>query len=263
MKPDNRNISFGQVRNIPDNVEETRTIDFILSNGIRDRHHTILNMNNWKLDNYRKNPVVGYMHDLYGNMFTAPDPDDVLGHGKDLKIEGTGKDKMLTCSVVFDPPEVNMKAEKVFRKLLHGSLRAVSVGFLEIGTGSWGTGSEAQGRENETYRFAGQELIEFSVVNIGSNPDSGKRIHQSMRSTAKGALVYLFSLLGKRYTMSQIEDMRVCNVLTLLAGKDLGLRETDPDKMRIILENIRFLENAKIKMEQWKFLEKFRPPRVF
>ena len=82
-----KKITFGQVREIPTNVEESRIIPFVLSTPTRDRHHTILNQANWNLDNYRKNPVVGYMHNLYGDMCNPPNPDDIIAQDKGIGVE--------------------------------------------------------------------------------------------------------------------------------------------------------------------------------
>lgn len=227
-----KKITFGQVRDIPANADETRTLSFILSTPTRDRHHTILNQANWNLDNYRKNPVIGYMHNLYGNMCNAPDPDDVVGVSKSIGVEDLDGALALVSEAMFEPASLNLQADKIYRKLLLGTLRATSVGFLDIGKGSWGTGDEAQEAANETFRFAGQELLEYSIVNIPSNPDGSKRANEAMRNQTTAAIMYAFRELGKNFRLSQIESMRVRDVLDLLDGKDIEIRETDPDKVR-------------------------------
>jgi len=231
-----KKITFGHVRAIPEDAGETRIIPFILSTPERDRHHTKLNQDNWLLDNYRKNPVVGYMHNLYGDLCNVPDPDDVIGQDKGVGTIIDNGIKVLSGSTLFDPPELNIKAEKIFRKLLLGSLRAVSVGFKDIGKGYWGQGDEAEGRDNETYYFEGQELYEYSVVNIPGNAGAGKRDMRFMRENTYAALMYAFRELGKNYRLSQIETMRVRDILDLLDGKDIEIRETDPDKVRLMLQ---------------------------
>lgn len=232
-----KKITFGQVRDIPKDANESRIIPFILSTPERDRHHTTLNQKEWNLDNYRKNPVVGYMHNLYGNMCDAPDPDDVIGQDKNTATEDINGALCLTGMAQFDPADVNLKAEKIFRKLLLGSLRAASVGFLDIGKGAWGQGDEAEGRDKETYYFAGQELLEWSVVNIPSNAGAGKRANGLIRIQSYAALMYIQKELGKNFTLSQIENFRVRDILDLLDGKDIDLNERDPEKMRKKLED--------------------------
>ena len=113
----------------------------------------------------------------------------------------------------------------------------MSVGFMDIETGIWGTGDEAQGKDNETYYFAGQELLEYSVVNIPSNAGAGKRVHELLRNQSYAALMYIQRELGKNYTLGQIENFRLRDILDLLDGKDLQIRETDPDKVRKMIQD--------------------------
>ena len=229
------NISFGHVRDIPQNAQETRIVPWIVSTFTRDRHHTILNQGNWKLENYRKNPIVGYMHTFGETLLTPPDPDFVIGKSILIDIEGSGNNRMLVSKVHFEPANVNLMAEKIFRKVLFGTLRSASVGFAEVGRGSWGPGDEAEGRVNETYRFAGQELLEWSVVNIPSNPDATKRKNRSVKEQGKSAILYALNELGSKYTIRQVEEMKISQVLDLLDGKDLGIRQTDPAKLHRML----------------------------
>ena len=61
----------------PKDIEETRTVQFVISTDSKDRHGTKLNMKNWQLDNFNRNPIVGYQHNVYGdNMCVPPNPDD-------------------------------------------------------------------------------------------------------------------------------------------------------------------------------------------
>lgn len=221
------------VRAIPDKVEESRSIPFVLSTTTRDAHHTVLNQDGWDLNRYRANPIVGYMHNVYGDMCNAPNPDDVIGLSKEIGVEEIEGQKVLSALAIFEPASINLMADKIFRKLIFGTLNAASVGFHEVGSGKWGKDDEDEGRENETYYFEGQELLEWSVVNIPSNPDGKKR---SMREQTASALAYAYRALGGRFRLSQIEDMRVRDILDLMDGKDIELKETDPDKVRKILQ---------------------------
>ena len=63
----------------------------------------------------------------------------------------------------------------MYQKVLFGSINAVSVGFIPVGKGAWGKGDEAPGEPNETYYYAGQELLEISVVNIPANGNALKK----------------------------------------------------------------------------------------
>jgi hypothetical protein len=248
MPPLSKQFGFGVRGDIPANAEESRIIQFILSTSTKDRHGTVLNQKGWDLENYKRNPIVAYQHNLSGGMCSDPNPDFVIGKSVKIGTEGKGDEKMLIADAQFEPAEVNPMAEKIFRKLLFGSLSRTSVGFLEKGHGQYGVNDEAEGRDNETYYFEGQELLEYSIVNIPSNPDAGKRgldnalLLRRMREEGYVQLMYAMKELGGRFRLSQIEQLRICDVLTLLDGKDLEINETDPDRVRILLA-----ENAAMK----------------
>jgi hypothetical protein len=197
---------FGELRAVAEDVEKTRTVQFVISNSTRDRHRTVLDPTKWQLDNFNRNGIVGYQHNVYGDgMCDGPNPDDVIGRGRAF-LEGD----QLIGEVVFEPAEINPQAEKIFRKVLFGSLRATSVGFAEIGKGTYGTGTEARGQAEETYYFAGQELLEFSIVNIPSNPDATKR---ALRDQTSHALMFVKRALGGDTSFADIEKLTVGQVL--------------------------------------------------
>ena len=149
--------------------EENRVITFVASDGSRDSAHTVLNPEGWDLSRFEKNPIIGYNHDIYGG-WSGNDADKVIGKGR-AYIE----DKKLMVDITFEPKEINQLAEKIYQKILFGSINAVSVGFLPLGKGAWGKGSEGPGEENETYYYAGQQLLEISVVNIPANGNATKK----------------------------------------------------------------------------------------
>ena len=149
--------------------EENRAITFVASDGSRDSAHTVLNPEGWDLSRFEKNPIIGYNHDIYGG-WSGNDADKVIGKGR-AYIE----DKKLMVDITFEPKEINELAEKIYQKILFGSINAVSVGFLPLGKGAWGKGSEGPGEENETYYYAGLQLLEISVVNIPANGNATKK----------------------------------------------------------------------------------------
>ena len=207
---ENTAFTQGHVRAIASNVEETRTVEFVISTNARDRYRTVLNPQNWKLDSFNANGIIGYNHNLYGDMCNAPSPDDVIGAGR-AWLEG----EQLIGSVTFEPGDENPLAEKIFRKVLRGTLKATSVGFTPFGKGRWGEGDEARGMDNETYYYEGQELLEFSIVNIPANPEALKR---SVRDQTSHALMYLRRATG--FSFADIENMTVRDVLGKLEDAD-------------------------------------------
>jgi len=192
---------------------ESRKVTFIASTYTKDRHGTVVNQKGWNLERFNANPITGYQHNVYGDaMCNAPDPDDVLGPAR-AWLEGN----QLMVEIDFETKDLNPKADKIFRKVQNGTLRAVSVGFVEMGEGKYGEGDEARGMENETYYFDGQELLEVSVVNIPSNPDALKK---SFRDSTANAIGYVSKALGGEFTLSEIGEMKVNEVMRLLGDKE-------------------------------------------
>ena len=206
--------TFGELRKTE---PDSRRVTFVASSTTRDRHRTVLNQNGWMLDNFNRNPITGYMHNIYGDICNPPNPDDVLGPAKawvESSTRATGE-KDLLVEIDFEEASLNPLADKIFRKIQNKSLRAVSVGFMELGEGTFGEKdkNEAEGMENETYYFRGQELLEVSVVNIPSNPDA---LIKQMRSNTRDAILYLVKAFGDKYSLSQIDEMKVKDIRELL-----------------------------------------------
>ena len=164
----NKDFIFGQVRKLDEN---SRTVTFVASDNSRDGHGTILPVDKWDLSRFEGNPVIGYQHTIS----YSDDPDDVIGTGR-AYIEGD----QLLLDITFEPEDINPLAEKVYKKVVHGTLKAVSVGFLPTKEGHMG--DKTRGEDPETYYFDGQELIEVSVVNIPSNKNALKKAMEMYRS---------------------------------------------------------------------------------
>jgi prohead serine protease len=161
---------------LPADVEKTRKVPFVISTSAKDRHSSRLNMKNWDLTNFNRNPIVGYQHNVYGdNMCVPPNPDDILGPAR-AWVETKNGVEVLMGEVTFETADINPLAEKIFQKVLNGTLRATSVGFLETGKGKTVKEKDPQGRDIEVYHFEGQELLEFSIVNIPSNPEATRKV---------------------------------------------------------------------------------------
>mgnify|MGYP001571625561 FL=1 len=212
----------GFVRAIPKEAKESREIDFVISSEAVDRYNTIIKIDGWHLDNYMKNPIIGYQHNVYGgDLCQPPNPDDVIGLSEVKK-----EDKLLTARALFETGDINPKAEKIFQKLLFGSLRSASVGFMEMGEG-------IMNEETKTYTFTGQELLEWSVVNIPANPDAAKR---HFRTTSDNAVNYIMGVLGNKYTAEEVEGMKISHVMQLIQNRFFNIedeRETQAELRRL------------------------------
>lgn len=162
-----RCLEFAEIRKSKDG---NRKMSFVASDNTRDSSRTVLNIKGWDLKRFNKNGIIGYNHNVYGSYSGSDDPDNIIGKGH-AYIDG---DKLMV-DVEFEPAGMNELADKIYKKLEFGTLKAVSVGFRPLGKGHWGKGDEALGEKNETYYYAGQELLEVSIVNIPANPNALKR----------------------------------------------------------------------------------------
>ena len=187
---------------IPADVEETRTLEFVASDNTRDSYGTVLPVDKWDLDRFNKHGLITYQHQYYSG-----DPDSVIGRGE-ARVEG----KKLIVRVTFEPAELNPRAEKVFRKLLAGTLNGVSVSFSPTSRtiGHWGEGKESRDGENPTFYFDGQELLEVAVVTIPSNKNATRRgFEEDIVRTIHDALD------GQR-TYTEIENMTIGEAMRLM-----------------------------------------------
>lgn len=152
--------------------EESRTFQFVISTEARDRHGTVIKADGWELENFNANPIVAYMHQTDSKWWseTPPDPDHILGVGRAFIEEG-----QLIGEVTFEDAETNPLADKIMRKIMHGTLRATSVGFRHI-DGHWGVVEDDE--DTGTYYYDRAELLEFSIVNIPSNPEALMRSYE-------------------------------------------------------------------------------------
>jgi len=214
-------------------AEETRTISFVASTGAEDRHGTVLNQANWDLKSFNSNPIIGYQHNVYGgDMCNAADPDDVIGKGVATVVSdtrGADTEQQLDIDITFESKDLNPKADKIFRKILNGTLNAVSVGFIPKGDGRYGIlGGDGEVTNKETYYYDGQELLEVSVVNIPSNAEA---LTKTVRSSTYDGIMFLKRFWGEKLTFSQIEKLTVGQIVKALdtgeapVVKDCGCKD--------------------------------------
>lgn len=213
-------------------AEETRTISFVASTSTEDRHGTVLNQANWDLANFNSNPIIGYQHNVYGgDMCNAADPDDVIGKGVATVVSSTRSaesEQQLDIDITFEPKELNEKADKIFRKILNGTLNAVSVGFIPKGEGRYGQLNGDETINKETYYYDGQELLEVSVVNLPSNAEA---LTKTVRSSTYDGIMFLKRFWGQKLSFSQIEKLTVGQIVKALdtgeapVVKDCGCNE--------------------------------------
>lgn len=144
---------------------KTRTIPFVFSDETRDSYGTVLSVDGWDLSQFNRMGVALYNHSSYGG-----DPDNVIGTAR-AWVEG----KKLLGEITFESAEINPKAEKVFQKVLAGTLKGCSVGFRSIERGKWGEGDEDISGSKPTYYYGKRMLLEISVTPIPANVNAKVR----------------------------------------------------------------------------------------
>lgn len=134
----------------PDSIkaEGNDQYSFVISTGAVDRDKDTVAPDGWKLDRYRKNPVVLWAHD--SRSLPIGKAETVLASGSALKAR-----------IKFAPTEF---AETVRRLVDGGFIRATSVGFI--------ADKAKFNDERGGVDFESQELLEFSLVPVPSNPDA-------------------------------------------------------------------------------------------
>ena len=155
------------VRDTTAEMLENRQVEFVISSESVDSYSTVFKMDGWDLSRYEANPIVAYQHRA-----GSDDPDDIIGTSTVRKEDGK-----LIGVVTFEDADVNPKAEKVFRKIQAGTLKMASIGARPS---EYRFGDESKGEDKDVLYFTRQELMEWSVVSIGSNPDAHKRNAESV-----------------------------------------------------------------------------------
>lgn len=130
---------------------EQRQMKFLISTDAVDRDNDILDPKGWQLENFQKNPVVMFAHD-YKSLPVA----------KCLAIEKVAKGVEATTE--FPPRGVYAFADTVYDMVKMGFLNATSVGFRPL--------EYEQATDRKGFNFKTQELTEWSIVPIPSNPEA-------------------------------------------------------------------------------------------
>lgn len=133
---------------------ESRALDFTISTASVDRYGDTIAVDGWKLTNFRKNPVVLWMHD--NSMLP-------VGKAGNVRVE----DGKLKARVEFTPAGLVKYNDIVFEMLKSGYLSATSVGFMPLKYNFVDDPSRRYGVD-----FLEQELLEFSIVTVPANPEA-------------------------------------------------------------------------------------------
>ena len=124
-------------------------LDFVISDGSLDRHGTRINPKGWDLTNFKKNPIA-----LFGHDSRFP-----IGTWSDIRAEGD----RLVATLQLAAKGTSQRIDEIISLIEQGVLRATSVGFSVIKFGTAG---------KDQYDYLEQELLETSVVSVGSNTNA-------------------------------------------------------------------------------------------
>lgn len=151
-----------QYRSTSEKLLENRQVEFVISSEAVDTYRTVFIQDGGNFSRFTPKGIVLYAHDSHSS-----DEDNVLGYGEVYR-EGN----LTIGRVTFEPKEINEKAEKVFRKIENGTPYMASIGFEPVKASF---GDRAKGEDPDVLYFREWNLLEFSVVPIGANPDAQKR----------------------------------------------------------------------------------------
>jgi HK97 family phage prohead protease len=130
--------------------ETTKTAIFTISDDGEDRMGEIVDQKSWNFKDYLKNPIVLFGHD-------PSKPEYVLGSAQSVDVAEDGSSTQATLK--FDTG-FNKKATLVYNQIKAGTLRCVSVGFI----------NHTEEVKDGTPVLSDNDLLEISIVPIPANP---------------------------------------------------------------------------------------------
>lgn len=172
-----------------DEDDAARAIEVTASSEALDSHGTIIEQN-FDLKRFKRNPVVLFNHNRTAEPWLgAGDTEAALpiARAENVRVE----DGQLRARIVFATPEAHPFAERVRLLMKEKILRGVSIGFRR---GSKTQVVEEKGEDGQpmmtphgypVLRIKKAELVEISVLAIGSNPEAVSRSLDSERTLVR------------------------------------------------------------------------------
>lgn len=165
-------------------------ITAVISTGDVARDGAMIEATGWRLENYRRNPVVLYAHDDSSNASAAGLAVGMpIARTTDVHVEGGA----LVATAQFDMQDEF--ATKVFRKIRKGFINAVSVRWLPLAFER--RKITADGAERNVLVFTRQEFLEWSVVPIPADPNA-LVARRGMTTKPEPFAAYVARLLGQQ-----------------------------------------------------------------
>ena len=148
-----KNVAIQAVEQIKnEDGTDSRTLRFIISTKSVDRDNDTIDPNGWDISAYMKNPTV-----LFGHDGRSPP----VAKANSVFLENN----MLMADAQFMEKDLYEFSDMLYRMYQQGFMKATSVGFNP---------SEYTWSDDRDYGidFTKQELLEFSLVPVPSNPDA-------------------------------------------------------------------------------------------
>ena len=209
------------VKSVKDDPDDENVITVTASATKKDRDGDIIEQEGWIIDNYMKNPVVLYAHDLRD-----------LPIGKTIALEV--KKTIMKAKIRF-AAEIYERARLVRDLFKHGYLNAVSVGFLPIEKEE--ITPESKNSLHPSYRYKKQELLEISACPVPSLPDALQDrkdnelalVLQKMIDAMKGSENKMSEEIKKEEIEENIEEKKVSGAtnLPLVMDRAWSAREAE------------------------------------
>lgn len=174
-------------------VEEGIIEAIVGSSDVVDRMGDTIDQDGWILDNFKKNPVI-----LWGHNVREDRPP--IGKATKVWLEGIRKKKLM-FSVKFDLQDTF--AADIYRKIREGFINAVSVGFQPL---EW--------LDNE---FLKMDLLELSFVPIPANPQALVSIRELGDEPVQD-----MKELFKQRELTEFSDLKILETKKVIPFKDLG-----------------------------------------
>lgn len=129
----------------------SRTFNAIISTSAVDRDKDVIDPKGWRLESYRKNPIILWQHrrDL-----------PPIARCTDIRVSGS----RLIAKMEFPPAGTYQLADEIFNLVDAGFLHSTSVGFLPI--------RSIYNNERGGHDILEAELLEFSIVAVPANSEA-------------------------------------------------------------------------------------------
>jgi HK97 family phage prohead protease len=205
-----------------------RSVRVVASTEALDSHGENVKQN-WRLERFKKNPVVLWNHNR--SSFFGGDPEDYfpIGHASDIAVGSS-----LEATLNFVDEKANPIAERVFQGFSQGSLRAVSVGFRP---GKVTVERDAEG-DVLSVILDDNELYEISVVPMGSNPEA-VALSAEFNAKERAALIKRAEALTTKDTMKLTLEELTAKLAEAEAERDKFKTAASTFETQVIAEKAR------------------------